>query len=100
MISLEMLVPSAILKSEVQAWSQRMGVQYREMHLRHMKQKWASCSIRGRLTFNTDLLGQPAAFRREVIVHELLHLKLGGPHHNKRFNAMLRAYLATAEAKF
>ncbi len=94
MIALETLVPAATLKAEVQAWSQRMGVSYREVHLRTMRNKWASCSTRGRLTFNTDLLGQAAAFRREVIVHELLHLKLGGPHHDKRFKAMLRAYLS------
>jgi predicted metal-dependent hydrolase len=57
-----------------------------------MRRKWASCSSKGRLTFNTDLLREPATFRREVIVHELLHLKL--PNHGKVFKSLLRAYLA------
>jgi len=65
----------------------------REIHLRPMKRKWASCSSRGRLTFDTDLLRQPAAFRREVIVHELLHLKV--PNHGPLFKALLKAYLAS-----
>jgi predicted metal-dependent hydrolase len=57
-----------------------------------MNRKWASCSSKGRLTFNTDLLDEPASFRREVIVHELLHLKV--PNHGKVFRSLLRAYLA------
>lgn len=85
-----------MLRSEVDAWARRMNVQYREIHIRSMRTKWASCSVRGRLTFNTDLLTQSAPFRREVILHELLHLKLGGPRHDKRFRAVLRAYLSTA----
>ena len=33
-----------------------------------------------------------ALFRAEVIVHELLHLKI--PRHGRLFQALLRAYLA------
>ncbi|AGC68508.1 metal-dependent hydrolase-like protein [Thermoclostridium stercorarium subsp. stercorarium DSM 8532] len=56
-----------------------------------MKRKWASCSQTGRLTFDTELLRQPAGFRAEVIVHELLHLKV--PNHGPLFKALLKAYL-------
>jgi predicted metal-dependent hydrolase len=90
--SLEELVPNALLKSEVRTWAKRIDVVYKEIHIRTMKRKWASCSSRGRLTFNTELLLESAAFRHEVIVHELLHLKLGG-RHDKRFKMMLQAYL-------
>jgi predicted metal-dependent hydrolase len=92
-VPLEEAVPIDLFKAEVQAWAQRLGVTPREIHLRPMKRKWASCSSRGRLTFNTDLLRQPAAFRREVIVHELLHLKV--PNHGPLFKALLKAYLAS-----
>jgi predicted metal-dependent hydrolase len=92
---LEEAVPFDLFKAEVQAWAQRLGVTPREIHLRPMKRKWASCSSRGRLTFNTELLHQPAAFRREVIVHELLHLKV--PNHGPLFKALLKAYLASEE---
>jgi hypothetical protein len=59
-----------------------------------MRSKWASCSSNGRLSFNTDLLREPASFRAEVIVHELLHLKI--PNHGRVFKALLRAHLADA----
>jgi len=77
---------------EVAAWARRLGVTYRELHVRPMKRKWASCSGRGRLTFDADLPKQPAAFRAEAIVHRLLHLKV--PNHGRVFKALLKTYLA------
>jgi len=44
------------------------------------------------VTFSKGLLQQPAAFRREVIVEELLHMKL--PNHGKLFKALKKALLA------
>jgi len=78
-----------ILVTEARAWASRIGVNDRiqEIHIRPMKRKWASISTRGRLTLNADLFVQPTAFRREVIVHELVHLKLGHGAHNKLFRA-------------
>ncbi len=89
---LEETVPLEVFKAEVNAWAKKIGVEAKEVHVRPMSKKWASCSSKGRLTFNTALLGEPATFRREVIVHELLHLKV--PNHGKVFRALLRAYLA------
>lgn len=91
---LEELVPADIFKAEVRVWGGRIGVEPKEIHIRPMRCKWASCSARGRLTFDTDLLRQPAPFRTEVILHELLHLKV--PNHGKLFKALLRAHLSYA----
>jgi predicted metal-dependent hydrolase len=90
-VSLEETVPVDIFKSEVLTWAKRIGVTPKEIHIRPMKRKWASCSLSGRLTFNTELLKQPADFRKEVIVHELLHLKI--PNHGTLFRILLRTYL-------
>lgn len=78
-------------KSDVEQWGEEIGVEINAIHLRSMKHKWGSCSTSGRLTFDTELLGQPAEFRKEVIVHEVLHLKV--PNHGKVFRALLKAYL-------
>ncbi len=85
-------MPVDLFKAEVEAWARRIGVEPKEVHVRPMTRKWASCSSRGRLTFNTDLIREPAAFRAEVIVHELLHLKV--PNHGRVFKALLKAHLA------
>jgi predicted metal-dependent hydrolase len=60
-----------------------------------MSRKWGSCSTNGRITFNSELLNKPAAFRRRVIVEEPLHLKV--PNHGKLFKSLLRAYLGDDE---
>ncbi|MBC7254524.1 MAG: M48 family metallopeptidase [Chloroflexi bacterium] len=92
---LEEVVPLDLFRAEVAAWARRIGVEPREVRIRPMKRKWASCSSRGRLTFDIDLLRQPSAFRREVIIHELLHLKV--PNHGPVFRSLLKAYLQTAD---
>lgn len=89
--TLEESVPADILRAEVHAWAERIGVEPREIHIRPMKHKWGSCSSSGRLTFNVELLRQPSDIRRRVIVEELLHLKV--PNHGALFRALLRAYL-------
>jgi predicted metal-dependent hydrolase len=89
--SLEETIPAEVFKAEVNAWAQRIGVELTSITIRPMKHKWASCSDKGNLTFDRDLLVQSAEFRRKVIVHELLHLKF--PKHNKLFSALEKAYL-------
>ena len=90
--TLEHIIPAQVFKAEVESWAKRIGVEPKEIRLRLMKNKWASCSSNGRLTFNSELLGQPAAFRAEAVVHELLHLKV--PNHGRLFRRLLNALLA------
>ncbi|GBE25084.1 hypothetical protein BMS3Bbin02_01369 [bacterium BMS3Bbin02] len=45
-----------------------------------------------RLTFDTDLLTEPSGKRAEVIIHELVHLKIGN--HGALFRSLVRAHLA------
>jgi len=85
-----MTISAEELKQEVEALSSEIGVSAREIHLRKMKWKLASCSKKGRLTFSTELLNQPEDFRRKAIVHELLHLRY--PNHGKMFNLLLTSY--------
>lgn len=75
----------------VEKWSTKIGVNYREIHFRHMKRKWASCSTRGRLTFDPDILNESLEFQDKSIVHELLHFRY--PNHGKMFKQMLQSYL-------
>jgi hypothetical protein len=79
-------------RAEVSAWAARIQVRPAEVHIRQMSRKWGSCSTTGRLTFNAELLAAPEELRREVIVEELLHLRV--PNHGRLFRALKRAYLA------
>ena len=82
-------------KGEVAAWAQRIRVQPRQVRVQSMERKWASCSIRGTVSFSSKLLEQSQQFRNYVIVHELLHLRV--PNHGKLFKSLLRAYLPDAD---
>jgi predicted metal-dependent hydrolase len=89
---LEQTVAASVFRGEVESWAKRIGVHPKEIRLRPMTRKWASCSTKGRLTFNAELLRQPAKFRTEAVVHELLHIKV--PNHGKLFRALLRSHLS------
>jgi predicted metal-dependent hydrolase len=78
-------------KQRVLAWAKIINVEPKEIHIRKMTKKWASCSSKGRLSFSKDILDQALEFIDYVIVHELLHLRY--PTHNKVFKLMLDIYL-------
>ncbi len=78
-------------KQEVLTWAGEIGVEPKEIHVREMKRKWASCSTKGRLTFSFELLEKSFEERAKAIVHELLHLRY--PNHGKMFESILSAYL-------
>jgi len=57
--------------------------------LRQMKARWGSCSPKGRLTLNPDLVRAPRECIDYVIAHELCHLKVHD--HSPRFYRLLEA---------
>lgn len=85
------LISPEDFKREVGMLGTDVGVMPKEIHFRKMKRKWASCSSKGRLTFDYALLNEQREERYKVILHELLHLKY--PTHGKMFNTMLETYL-------
>lgn len=89
-----MMTPETF-KEEVLTLAEDVGVKPREIHIRSMKRKWASCSSSGRLTFDKKLLDEPEELRLKVIIHELLHMKY--PNHGKMFKLLLNTYLEKAK---
>ena len=68
-----------------------MKVEPKQIQVRRMSQKWASCSSDRYVCFSEALLQKPLVFQDYVIVHELLHLRV--PNHGKLFKSLLSAYL-------
>lgn len=82
-------------RARVYEWAKKIGVTPKEIHLRSMKRKWASCSSRGRLTFDTSLLNCKRGFGDYVIAHELLHLQV--PNHGKLFKSLMSSFIPNWE---
>lgn len=78
-------------KNEVSVLAKEVGVKPKEVHVRKMGKKWASCSSKGRLTFSFELLEENFEKRASAIIHELLHLRY--PTHNKIFKSLANTHL-------
>lgn len=57
---------------------QSYGFRVSQLKIRTMKSRWGSCSSRGIISLNTELIRLPEVYLEYVIMHELCHLK----HHN------------------
>ena len=78
-------------KRRVRHFAHKIGVNVQTLALRPMARKWASCSTKGNLNFNLDLLAVDADLQDYVIVHELVHVLV--PNHGKLWKMLMCAYV-------
>jgi predicted metal-dependent hydrolase len=82
-------------KARVLEWAAKFDVKVHGLYVRPMRNKWASCSTAGTLSFNDELLGMERDLGDYVIVHELLHFSV--PNHGKLWKSLMRAHLGEYE---
>ena len=82
-------------KARVAEWARKLDVKVRALYIRPMRNKWASCSTAGTLSFNDELLEMARELGDYVIVHELLHFSV--PNHGKLWKSLMRAHLGEYE---
>lgn len=82
-------------KEAVKSWAKKLNVKANTVALRPMKNKWASCSTKGNLNFNEELLQLEQSIGNYVIVHELLHFRY--PNHGIVWKSLMTAYLGDYE---
>lgn len=68
----------------------RAGLAYSGLDIRAQRTRWASCSARGRMSFNWRLLLAPERVLEYVVWHEVCHLRV--PDHSPRFWALVEGY--------
>ncbi|MBI3247980.1 MAG: M48 family metallopeptidase [Deltaproteobacteria bacterium] len=82
-------------KARVVEWAAKFEVKVQGLYVRPMRNKWASCSTAGTLSFNDELLGMERDLGDYVIVHELLHFSV--PNHGKLWKSLMRVHLGAYE---
>lgn len=76
-----------VLPQKVAFFADRFGFPYGKVAVKHNSSNWGSCSARGNINLNLNLVRLPEALCDYVVLHELCHLKYRdhGPH----FHALL-----------
>lgn len=82
-------------KARVLEWATKFDVKVHGLYVRPMRNKWASCSTAGTLSFNDELLGMERDLGDYVIVHELLHFSV--PNHGKLWKSLMRVHIGEYE---
>ncbi len=82
-------IPGACAKivNRLEALSRKTGLPYGRVTIRNQKTRWGSCSMRGDISLNINLARLPGHLMDYVILHELLHTRIGG--HGRAFWAGL-----------
>ena len=76
---------------------EKMGPVVPEVRYRRMKKRWGSCSAKGVIMLNTELVKAPTHCIDYVIIHELCHLLY--PHHDRKFYHLLGRILPDWEKR-
>ena len=79
-----------IIPIRVEFYAEKIGVTYQKISFKNQKTIWGSCSSRGNLNFNINLVSLPIDILDYVVVHELCHLI--EQNHSFRFWALVEKY--------
>ncbi|MBQ9193548.1 MAG: M48 family metallopeptidase [Bacteroidales bacterium] len=82
----------AELPARLQAFADRYGFHYNRLTIKHNTSNWGSCSTKGNINLNLNLMRVPEPLQDYVMLHELAHLR--HPDHGPGFHAELERLLA------
>ena len=70
----------------------RYGFSYHRVAIKHNTSNWGSCSAKGNINLNLNLMRVPMPLQDYILLHELTHLR--HPDHGPAFHAELERLLA------
>ena len=85
-----------IIPARVEYFARIIGVTYGNITIRNQKTRWGSCSSKGNLNFNCQLMLAPPEIIDYVVVHELCHRK--EMNHSPAFYAVVASVMPEYKA--
>ena len=90
-------VPDEALRAEAKAWliprlqelAASHGLTYNKVFIKNNVSNWGSCSVKGNINLNMQLMRLPEELRDYVILHELCHLRQ--LNHGAEFHTLLNS---------
>jgi len=79
-----------LINNELRSLSAQFGFEYNNVTVRNQSSRFGSCSSRGNLNFNWQIIFFPIEKFRHILLHELNHLKI--KNHAKTFWDQLAIY--------
>ena len=78
------------LPARLKELADRYGFIYNKVTIKHNSTNWGSCSTKGNINLNLNLVRLPKVYRDYVLLHELCHLR--HPDHGKAFHLLLEHF--------
>ncbi len=86
-----------VLPKRLAFFASRYGFRYGKVTVKHNSSNWGSCSGKGNINLNLNLVRLPEPLCDYVLLHELAHLSFRD--HGKRFHALLEKLCADDMAR-
>ncbi|WP_294889128.1 SprT family zinc-dependent metalloprotease [Sulfurimonas sp. RIFCSPLOWO2_12_36_12] len=84
------------LVTRLEHYSQIMNLNFSDIKFRKMRSRWGSCSSKGVITLNSELIKIDKKLIDFIVVHELAHLV--HMNHSKKFHLLVECYIPDAKA--
>ena len=81
----------AVLPPRLADLAARYGFRYHRVTIKHNTSNWGSCSSKGNINLNLNLMRVPRPLQDYILLHELTHLR--HPNHGPAFHAELERLL-------
>jgi len=79
----------AYLPHRLDQLAHQYGFTYKKVFIKNNLTNWGSCSSKGNINLNLQLMRLPAELQDFVMLHELCHL--AHPNHGKEFHSLLNS---------
>ena len=86
-----------ILPARLAELAKEYSFEYNQVRIKHNVSNWGSCSRKGNINLNLNLVRVPEDLRDYVLLHELCHLR--HPNHGPEFHALLESLCPNHKVK-